>query len=110
MGRGRREWREAVDALRRCGALRLHHEALRVVAECTGHTSMVTACAWAPGGSTLVTTSGDMTARVWSAGDWSCLRTLTAHTSVVMACAWAPDGSAFATVSYDNKVLIWSDV
>ena len=78
-GRGRREWREAVDALRRRGALRLHYEALREVGECTGHTEAVWACAWAPDGSALVTASHDFTARVWSAGDWSCLHTLTGH-------------------------------
>jgi len=41
VGRGRREWQEAVDALRRRGALRLHYEDLRRVEDCTGHTAGV---------------------------------------------------------------------
>ena len=76
----RREWREAVDGLRPRGPLRLQHEALRVVGVCTGHTGPVWACAWAPDGTALATASADGTARVWSAGDWSCLATLTGHT------------------------------
>ena len=68
--RGRhREWRKAVDALRRRGALRLHYEALREVGECAGHTHSVMACAWAPDGSTMATASADRTARVWSVAD-----------------------------------------
>ena len=64
--RVRREWREAVDALRRRGPVRVEHEALRVVGVCTGHTDGVRACAWAPDGSLLVTASSDGKARVWS--------------------------------------------
>ena len=109
-GRGRREWRETVDALRRRGALRLHYEALRVVRECAGHTEAVVACAWAPDGSALATAAWDGTARVWRAGDWSCVRTLTGHTAGVMACVWAPDGSALVTTSADKTALVWSDV
>ena len=105
----RREWREAVDGLRRRGPLRVEHEALRVVGVCTGHTGYVRACAWAPDGSVLVTASQDNTARVWSAGDWSCLAPLTGHTGEVMACAWAPDSSALVTASSDGKARVWSD-
>ena len=105
----RREWREAVDAVRRRGPLRVEHEALRVVGVCAGHTRMVRACAWAPDGSALVTMSHDYTARVWSAGDWSCLATLTGHTGYVVACAWAPDGSTLVTASWDRTARVWSD-
>ena len=105
----RREWREAVDAVRRRGPLRVEHEALRVVGVCTGHTHNVVACAWAPDGFALVTTSDDRTARVWSAGDWRCLATLTGHTdTMLMACAWAPDGSALVTTSDDETARVWS--
>ena len=106
----RREWREAVDALRRRGPLRVEHEALRVVGECTGHTEAVLACAWAPDGSALVTTSADSAARVWSAGDWSCLATLTGHTAALVACVWAPDGSVLVTTSWDSTARVWSDI
>ena len=68
------------------------------------------ACAWAPGGSALVTASGDETARVWSAGDWSCLATLTGHSVAVRCCAWAPDGSMLVTTSSDHSARVWSDV
>ena len=109
-GRGRRQWRETVDALRRRGALRLHFGALRVVRELAGHTGRLAGCAWAPDGSALVTASDDKTARVWKAGDWSCVRTLTGHTAGVWACAWAPDGSALVTASADKTARVWSDV
>ena len=59
-------------------------------------------------GSTLVTVSDDTTARVWSAGDWSCLHTLRGHTDAVRGCAWAPDGSALVTTSYDGTTQVWS--
>jgi WD40 repeat protein len=71
---------------------------------------MVRACAWAPDGSALVTTSWDYTARVWNAEDWRCLATLTGHTSYVTACAWAPDGSALVTTSEDLTARVWSDI
>jgi len=66
------------------------------------------ACAWAPDGSTVVTASLDGTARVWSAGDWSCLRILTGHIGTVVACAWAPDGSALLTASEHGTARVWS--
>ena len=103
----RREWQAAVNAVRRRGPLRVEHEALRAVGVCTGHTGYVVACAWAPDGSALVTTSVDQTARVWSAGDWSCLATLTGHEREVYACAWAPDGSALVTASFDETARVW---
>ena len=96
-----------VDALRREGALRLHYEALRVVGECSGHTAAVVACAWAPDGSALVTASCDSTARVWRAGDWSCVHILNGHTEELGACAWAPDGSALLTASSDGTARVW---
>ena len=77
--------------------------------EVPGHTGVALMCAWAPDGSTLVTASVDYTARGWSAGDWSCLRTLTGHTQWVSACAWAPDGSMLVTASYDRTARVWSD-
>jgi len=53
--------------------------------------------------------SNDYTALVWSAGDWSCLATLTGHTGFVVACAWAPDGCMFVTASWDDTARVWSD-
>jgi WD40 repeat protein len=58
----------------------------------------------------LVTTSWDRTARVWSAGDWSCLATLTGHTTALVACVWAPDGSVLVTTSWDSTARVWSDI
>lgn len=58
----------------------------------TGHTSDITAVAWLPDGSTLLTGSNDQTARLWEAASGVCLR-------ILMSCGggWVsltPDGKA----------------
>ena len=102
--------REAVDAPRQREPLRVEHGALRVVGVCTCHTGAVTAYAWAPDGSALVTASSDRTARIWFAEDWSCMSTLPGRTESIIACAWAPDGSALVTTSDDDTARVWGDI
>ena len=86
---------------------------VRTVKVLHGHTNQVMSCAFAPDGSTLVTTSIDNTARVWCTRDWSHLRTLTGHTREVRSCAFAPNGSTLVTtssqLSWDETSRVWSD-
>lgn len=47
--------------------------------------------------------------QVWSARDFSLLKTLAGHEGKVMGCDVAADGNnTIATVSYDRTVKIWS--
>jgi WD40 repeat protein len=55
---------------------------------------VVTAVAFSPDGQTLLTGSGDNTARLWDTARGACLKTFEGHGRVVTAVAFSPDGPA----------------
>jgi WD40 repeat protein len=73
----------------------------------TGHTATVSACAIAPDGTWLATTSSDATMRLWDMATGTCTATLTGHTATVNACAIAPDGTWLASASADSTLRLW---
>ena len=85
------------------------HDRLRVLPEAQilgGHSSWVTAVAWAPDGHHILTTSRDRTTRIWDATTGDNTLTLT-HVRWVTAVAWAPDGHHILTTSMDGTTRIW---
>ena len=107
----RRQWKILVHELTERAPMALDWRSVRTIKVLRGHTDCVRSCAFAPDGSTLVTTSEDNTVRVWCTRDWSHLHTLTSHTrgvrSYVTSCAFAPDGSTLVTTSNDNTARVW---
>ena len=103
----RRQWNSLVNDLKQRAPLALDWHSVRTVRVLRGHTASVGSCAFAPDGSTLVTTSTDSTVRVWCTRDWAHLHTLTGHTDDVTSCVFAPDGSTLVTTSGDRTARVW---
>ena len=59
----------------------------------------VSSAAYSPDGKSIVTASGDQTARIWDAATGEELRQLTGHTGSVNSAAYSPDGKTIVTAS-----------
>ena len=82
---------------------------LRVLPEAQilgGHSGGVTAVAWSPDATHILTASSDGTARIWDAATGANTLTL-AHTDWVTAVAWSPDATHILTASRDGTARIW---
>jgi hypothetical protein len=79
---------------------------IREVNRFEGHEREVLAVAFSPDGSTIVTGSGDGTARLWQA-DGTFLAPLEGHEDAVLAVAFSPDGSTIVTGSRDGTARLW---
>src|SRR5271166_1441259 len=71
------------------------------------HRDFVTAVAFSPDGTRVLTGSGDKTARLWDAATGKPLATLEGHTNSVWAVAFSPDGARVLTGSLDNTARLW---
>src|ERR1700733_14075583 len=69
-----------------------------------GHTGYVSAVAFSPDGSLLVSASGDRTVRLWNPSTGQEVQKLEGHTSYVSAVAFSPDGSLLVSASDDGTV------
>ena len=72
-----------------------------------GHTGPVSAFAFSPDGTRVLTGSDDHTARLWDAATGKTLATLAGHTSHVSAVAFSPDGTRVLTGSWDKTARLW---
>lgn len=80
----------------------------RCAASIAGHGEAILATSFSPvSSSTMVSGSGDSTARVWDCDTGTPLHTLKGHTSWVLAVAYSPNGAMIATGSMDNSVRLW---
>ena len=84
----------------------LHHNGWRFD-ETIGHQrELISAAAFSPDGSRVVTASGDQTARVWDARSGRLLFTFEHHGEVRDA-EFSPDGKRIVTASDDNTAQVW---
>ena len=72
-----------------------------------GHTDIITAVAFSPHGTRVLTGSWDKTARLWDAATGKPVATLTGHTDPVAAVAFSPDGTRVLTGSDDHTARLW---
>jgi WD40 repeat protein len=79
----------------------------RQLAVFSGHTDRVSAVAFSPDGTRVITGSSDNTARLWDARDGKPLATLQGHTAAVGMVAFSPDGTRVITGSSDNTARLW---
>ena len=69
--------------------------------------SMVTAAAWSPCGTRLVSTSTDRSVMLWDAECGRLLNILDGHTDAVLCVEWSPDRNLLATGSKDKTAILW---
>lgn len=80
----------------------------RCSASISGHGEAILATSFSPvNSSTMVSGSGDSTARVWDCDTGTPMHTLKGHTSWVLAVSYSPNGAIIATGSMDNTVRLW---
>ena len=73
----------------------------------TGHSRYVSAVAFSPDDSLLVTGSWDGTARLWDVASGNEVRTLAHHKMAVISVVFSPDGRLLAVASDDTTVTLW---
>ena len=75
------------------------------------HNGNVTSVDFAPGGTRIVSGSGnfDETVRIWEFADetWTNPHTLTDHTGIVHSVDFGPDGSRIVSGDYEGVVIVW---
>lgn len=80
----------------------------RCSASIAGHGEAILSIAFSPvSSSTMVTGSGDATARIWDCETGTPMHTLKGHTDWVLAVSYSPNGAIIATGSKDNTVRLW---
>jgi WD40 repeat protein len=66
--------------------------------------------AFSPGGTQVVSGSGDKTVRLWDAVTGAALQTIHGHSAMVNSVAFSPDGKKIASGSDDETVRLWDAV
>ncbi|XP_063700279.1 WD repeat-containing protein 37 [Culicoides brevitarsis] len=72
-----------------------------------GHTSVVVAADWLPGGDQIVTASWDRTAILWNVETKEPIQTLTGHDGELTYCSVHPSQRLVVTVSRDSTFRLW---
>lgn len=72
-----------------------------------GHSSSISAVAFAPDGKSLATASYDQTVRVWETGTGNPLQQFKSHSAYVLAVAFAANGKLLASAGSDQEILVW---
>eukprot|EP00743_Colponemidia_sp_Colp-15_P003696 GILK01003988.1.p1 GENE.GILK01003988.1~~GILK01003988.1.p1 ORF type:complete len:339 (+),score=47.11 GILK01003988.1:40-1017(+) len=87
--------------------------AVELACSLNGHTDRVWSLAWSPDGSTLASSSGDKTIRLWvQEGDrWVCQAVLEdTQQRTIRSVTWSPSGKSLASASFDGTTCIWERV
>ena len=72
-----------------------------------GHTAAITAVAFSPDGTRVLTGSQDNTAKLWDAHTGKEILSLPGHTQEVTSVGFSPDGLHVLTSSRDGTAIIW---
>jgi WD40 repeat protein len=74
-----------------------------------GHQDSIAGVSFSPDGNAIVTSSGDSTARLWTA-DGQLVKELRGHTRPLAGALFSPDGKFVVTASADNTVRVWDSL
>ncbi|HSE16778.1 MAG TPA: WD40 repeat domain-containing protein [Pyrinomonadaceae bacterium] len=81
----------------------------KVKATLGGHQDTIVGVSFSPDGNALVTSSGDGTARLWTAGG-QLVQELRGHSKALAGAVFSPDGKFVVTASADNTVRVWDSL
>jgi WD40 repeat protein/serine/threonine protein kinase len=73
-----------------------------------GHANLITALAWVPGSTTLLSGSADGTLIAWNTATGKSGITFEGHTSAVNSVAVSSDGKLVASGANDSTVIVWN--
>jgi len=74
-----------------------------------GHQDYIASASFSPDGNAIVTSSGDNTARLWTA-DGQLVKELRGHTRPLAGAIFSPDGKFVVTASADNTLRVWDSL
>jgi len=77
------------------------------IATLIGHRAPVTACAYSPDGTRIISSSEDKTLRLWDSETGAVIATFEGHSDKVTHCAFAPDGMRVVSASQDQTLILW---
>ena len=72
-----------------------------------GHSDWLSAVTFSPEGSTLATSSGDGSVKLWDLKAASCILTLSDHQQPVWSVSWHWSGTLLASAAMDNTIKLW---
>ena len=75
-----------------------------------GHSDWLSAVHFNPEGTSLATSSGDGSVKVWDLKKASCIQTLSDHQQPVWAVAWHWAGTVIASAAMDHTIKLWDSV
>ena len=101
---------EEEEAWIRCRQLGGYEQFQSLLCTLRGHSHDVSAVAYSPDGTKIVSGSGDKTVRVWDAVTGTLINTLQGHSEYVSAVAYSPDGTKIVSGSWDKTVRVWDAV
>lgn len=78
----------------------------RLVQTLSGHTNRIYRALFSPDGRSIVTASGDGTAKIWNVSSGSLKETLSGHSSHVFCASFSPDSRSVVTAG-GNTAIIW---
>lgn len=72
-----------------------------------GHSDWLSAVKFNPEGTTLATSSGDGSVKVWDLKKANCILTLSDHQQPVWGISWHWSGTVLASAAMDHTVKLW---
>ena len=73
-----------------------------------GHWASVNSTDFSPNGEHIISSSSDMTIKIWDAFSGKLLQSLEGHNSSVNCAIFSPDGKQIVSVSNDKTIRIWN--
>ena len=75
-----------------------------------GHNDWLSAVKFNPEGTSLATSSGDGSVKIWDLKKTTCVQTLSDHQQPVFGIGWHWSGTVLASAAMDHTVKLWDPI